>query len=240
MNTLEFSHVDFSIGGRLIVRDVSLAMETQQTLAILGASGSGKSTILRLIMGLIRPDRGQVKVLGQDITRMAYRDLVQLRRRMGIVFQGGALFDSLTVGENVGYYLMEQQHMSHAQAEPRIRAMLNLVGLEDTMDMMPEELSGGMRRRVAIARTMIYQPQLILYDEPTTGLDPIASNVILDLINRLKRENKVTSVVVTHDLDDAAALGDCFVVIREGSVAWSAGRRQFLSRQSEVVQAYYR
>lgn len=236
---LELRHVHYAVGGTPILRDVSFTVGEQETLAVLGASGSGKSTILRVILGLARPESGQVLVHGTDITRIDYDELVALRRRLGIVFQEGALFDSLTVGENVGYYALEHERRTHAEVEPRVRAMLDLVGLGHTLDMMPEELSGGMRRRVAIARALIYQPELILYDEPTTGLDPVASAAIVELIGRLKAERRVSSVLVTHILDDAAALADRFVVIRAGAVAWSGSRREFLARRTRIVKEYF-
>jgi len=240
MPMLELHHVNYSIGGKPILQDVSLAVNEQETLAILGASGSGKSTILRVILGLAAPDSGQVLVRGTDLAEISYRELSETRKRMGIVFQEGALFDSLTVGENVGYYYLEHTRQTHAEVEPRVRAMLETVGLSHTLDMMPEELSGGMRRRVAIARALLYQPELILYDEPTTGLDPVASGSIVELINRLKREHRVTSVLVTHDLEDAAAVADRFVVIRAGRVAWSGSKREFTDNRERMISSFYR
>lgn len=239
MTMLELRHVYYSIEGRPILRDVSLSVGEQETLAVLGASGSGKSTILKIILGLARPDKGQVLVQGTDLTQISYAELVRLRARMGIVFQEGALFDSLTVGENVGYYLMEQEQMTPAEVEPRVRSMLELVGLGNAIDMMPEELSGGMKRRVAIARALVYQPRLILYDEPTTGLDPAAVESIVELINRLKWERQVTSVMVTHDLEDAAAVADYFAVIRNGEVVWRNNREGFLAHRDKAVEAFY-
>jgi phospholipid/cholesterol/gamma-HCH transport system ATP-binding protein len=236
---LALEHVEYTIGGKAILRDVSLNAPAKQTLAILGASGSGKSTILRVILGLAQPDRGAVRIGDKDITQIAYAELVEIRKRMGIVFQEGALFDSLTVGENVGYYFLEHERQTHSQVADRVLAMLAEVGLEHTVDMMPEQLSGGMRRRVAIARALIYQPDIILYDEPTTGLDPVAGASILELINRLKAEHQVTSVIVTHDLEDAAQVADNFVVIRQGEVAWQGSKKQFVAKQPQVVKTFY-
>jgi phospholipid/cholesterol/gamma-HCH transport system ATP-binding protein len=237
---LELRHVDYAIGGKPILTDVTFTVPERETLAILGASGSGKSTILRVILGLAQPDAGEVLVRGRDLTRVSYDELVAARKRMGIVFQEGALFDSLTVGENVGCFYLEHQRMTHDQVEPHVRSMLETVGLGQTMDMMPEELSGGMRRRVAVARALLYKPELILYDEPTTGLDPVATASILDLINQLKREHHVTSIVVTHALDDAAVVADRYVVIQAGRVVWSGSRKEFARRKAEIVAEYYR
>ncbi len=236
---IELRNIDYSIGGRSILCGVDLTVGEQETLAILGASGSGKSTLLRIILGLIEPDRGEVWLFGKELSHMPYADLVEMRKRMGIVFQEGALFDSLTVGENVGYYYLEHTRQTHAEIAPRVQAMLDTVGLGHTINMMPEELSGGMRRRVAIARALIYEPKCILYDEPTTGLDPLASRTTTDLINRLKKEHRVASVIVTHDLEDALEVADHFVMIQGGRVAWKGSRRQFASQQSKLMDMFY-
>lgn len=235
---VELQAVNYAIAGNPILRDLSLSVAERETLAILGASGSGKSTILRVILGLAQPDAGRVLVAGKDLGRLAYEELVEVRKRIGIVFQDGALFDSLTVGENVGYYFMEHGRRTHEQVAPQVREMLRTVGLEHTLDMMPDELSGGMRRRVAIARALIYRPGLILYDEPTTGLDPVARDSILELINRLKHEHHVTSVLVTHSLTDAAKVADRFVVIRAGRAVWAGSRKQFLAQQNRLLALY--
>ena len=236
---IELKDIEYAIGEKIILRNVNLTVREHETLAILGASGSGKSTILRVILGLASPNRGQALVTGRDLNRITYAELVEVRKKMGIVFQDGALFDSLTVGENVGYYYLEHERQTHEQVAPRVQAMLETVGLPQTMDMMTDELSGGMRRRVAIARALIYHPACILYDEPTTGLDPIARDSILDLINRLKQEHRVASIVVTHSLNDAAKVADRFIVIRDGEVVWSGSRRQFLARQDEMIEKYF-
>jgi phospholipid/cholesterol/gamma-HCH transport system ATP-binding protein len=236
---IELRNIDYSVGGRSILKDVNLSVGEQDTLAILGASGSGKSTILRIILGLINPDQGEVWVHGKELSRISYEDLVEIRKKMGIVFQEGALFDSLTVGENVGYYYLEHTRQTHAEVAPRVQAMLDTVGLGHTINMMPEELSGGMRRRVAIARALIYHPSCILYDEPTTGLDPMSSKSITDLINRLKHEHRVASVMVTHNLEDALEVADHFIMIQGGGVGWSGTRRQFAGQQKKIMEMFY-
>ncbi|MBN1596340.1 ATP-binding cassette domain-containing protein [candidate division FCPU426 bacterium] len=236
---VELKNIDYAIGGNQILQDVSLTVGGKETLAILGASGSGKSTILKVILGLAKPDRGEVMIQGQDISLVTYSELVDIRKKIGIVFQDGALFDSITVGENVGYYFMEHKNLSHEEVEPLVLEMLDTVGLKHTLDMMPDELSGGMRRRVAIARALIYKPSLILYDEPTTGLDPVAKDSILELIDKLKEEHNVASVIVTHDLDDAYQAADRFVVIRNGQVVWGGTRRQFAAQRDKMIAKYF-
>jgi phospholipid/cholesterol/gamma-HCH transport system ATP-binding protein len=236
---VELKNIDYSIGRNQILRDVSLTVSGKETLAILGASGSGKSTILRIILGLAQPDQGQVLINGQDINQLNYTELVDIRKKLGIVFQDGALFDSITVGENVGYYFTEHEQLTHEEVEPQVMEMLTTVGLKHTLDMTPDELSGGMRRRVAIARALIYKPELILYDEPTTGLDPVAKDSILGLIDKLKTEHHVASIIVTHDMEDAAKAADRFVVIQEGRLVWSGSKRQFITQQNKMIAKYF-
>jgi phospholipid/cholesterol/gamma-HCH transport system ATP-binding protein len=236
---LELDHIDYTIGDKQILNQVSLQVQGQTTLAILGASGSGKSTILRIILGLAAPDSGRVLIHGRDISRVPYDELVDIRKSFGMVFQDGALFDSMTVGENVGYYFMEHDKKTHAEVETRVLAMLTTVGLRHTIDMMPDELSGGMRRRVAIARALIYKPELILYDEPTTGLDPVSRANILTLIEKLKQDHRVASIIVTHNLDDAAKVADHFLVIRQGRVAWSGPKKAFMRQHSTMIDRFF-
>lgn len=236
---LELKNVSYSIGDKQILDNVSLTVGGQETLAVLGASGSGKSTILRVILGLAKPDKGEVIINGRDITKVKYRELVDLRKKFGMVFQDGALFDSLTIGENVGYYFLEHDRKSHEEVEAEVLEMLQTVGLSHTIDMMPDELSGGMRRRIAIARALIYRPELILYDEPTTGLDPLSRNSILELIDKLKKEHHVASIIVTHNMDDAEKVADRFMVVQDGAVAWEGKKRAFMSKHNEIISKYF-
>ena len=220
---VEFKGVDFSYGPVKILKDLDFSVEPKEILVILGGSGSGKSTILRLLMGLIDADCGIVNFAGEDLTKVSLARLVQVRVRMGMVFQEGALFDSLTVGENVGYYLLEHgmdNRRGLKEVERRVRETLKLVGLEHAIDMMPSQLSGGMRRRVAAARTLIYSPDLILYDEPTTGLDPATCENFCRVMLDIRRERSVTSIMVTHNMEDAWTVGDKFLLLREGRIEW--------------------
>jgi phospholipid/cholesterol/gamma-HCH transport system ATP-binding protein len=231
---VETRQVNYSVDGRQILHDLNFYLRDQETLAILGSSGTGKSTLLKLILGLYRPDSGEVLIEGRDINALSYEELVEVRKKLGIVFQEGALFDSLTIGENVGYYLME-----HREVEPLVLEMLETVGLGHTIDMTPDQLSGGMRRRVAIARALIYNPSLILYDEPTNGLDPVATDNILRLINQLKHHRKVASVIVTHDFNDAARVADHFVIIQHGRIAWRGSRHDFLANRKRMLCEFF-
>jgi len=202
--------------------EVSFTVPRARTRVILGPSGSGKSTILRLLMGLWKPDAGAILVDGEDVTSVMPARLQQIRRRMGIVFQQGALFDSMTVGENVGYTLIEDGHVEEDEIEGTVRSYLSLVGLDTNLvDRMPEELSGGMQRRVAIARALASRdPDILLYDEPTTGLDPQSAERITDLIVRLRDTMGKTAVMVTHDIPDAFKVADQITVVDQGRVVF--------------------
>ena len=191
------------------------------TEIILGGSGSGKSTILKLILGLIKPESGVIEIDGVDISRMEEPDLMKVRAGMGMVFQEGALFDSLTVAENVGFRLREHEELTEEEFESRVRSVLGFVDLEEFYERMPSDLSGGQRRRVALARAIVHRPQLILYDEPTTGLDPIIGSTICDLIVKLRDLEGVTSVLVTHQLRDAFQVAQSFIMVKDGRTVYN-------------------
>jgi len=191
------------------------------TEIILGGSGSGKSTILKLILGLIKPESGVIEIDGVDISRMEEPDLMKVRAGMGMVFQEGALFDSLTVAENVGFWLREHEELTEEEFESRVRSVLGFVDLEEFYERMPSDLSGGQRRRVALARAIVHRPQLILYDEPTTGLDPIIGSTICDLIVKLRDLEGVTSVLVTHQLRDAFQVAQSFIMVKDGRTVYN-------------------
>src|SRR6187402_1467201 len=198
-----FDKVDLAFDEKVILRQVSFTLQTGHTKIFLGASGAGKSTILRLTLGLLRPDSGHIFVNGEQIDGMGEGDLMRARADLGMVFQEGALFDSLTVRENVGYKLFEELYWPMDKANKRIEEVLGFIGLGDFIDRMPSELSGGQRRRVAIARAMAAKPRILLYDEPTTGLDPITALTVDEEIIKLRDLEGVSSIVVTHQMRDA-------------------------------------
>jgi phospholipid/cholesterol/gamma-HCH transport system ATP-binding protein len=224
---IEFRNVYFSIGERDILSDVSFLVPRGKTRVILGPSGSGKSTILRLLMGLWHPDSGNILVNGEDISQSTPGRLRQIRQGMGIVFQQGALFDSMTVGENVGYTMLEDKRPEE-EIEEAVEKYLSQVGLDPELrDRMPDELSGGMQRRVAIARALSARnPEIILYDEPTTGLDPQSAERITDLIVHLRETMGKTSIMVTHDIADAFKVGDGITVLDRGRVVFDGTSEQ--------------
>ncbi len=203
------------------LKGTSFEVTAGSTEIILGGSGSGKSTILKLILGLIKPESGTVEVDGVDIGRMEELELMKVRAGMGMVFQEGALFDSLSVAENVGFRLREHEDLTEDEFESRVRSILGFVDLAEYYDRMPSDLSGGQRRRVAFARAIAHRPKLVLYDEPTTGLDPITGSTICDLIVKLRDLEGVTSVLVTHQLRDAFQVAQSFVMMRNGQMAFN-------------------
>ena len=203
-----FDRVSLAFDDNVILKNISFTMITGHTKIILGASGSGKSTILKLILGLLRPDEGVIWVNGERVDEMTEPQLMKVRADLGMVFQEGALFDSLTVAENVGYKLYEETNMPSDQVRSRVEEVLGFIGLGECSDRMPSDLSGGQRRRVAIARAMAAKPRILLYDEPTTGLDPITANTVDDEIIKLRDLENVSSILVTHQLRDALLRGD--------------------------------
>src|SRR5262252_1704057 len=197
-----FDNVSIAFEDNVVLNGVSFQLPRGETKALFGVAGSGKSTILKLTLGLLRPDSGSIFLLGQEVTAMSEQELFELRRRVGIVFQESALFDSLRVRDNVAFRLVEER-ISEPEIDRRVREVLRFVELEHTIDMFPAELSGGMRRRVAIARAIITQPEALLYDSPTGGLDPVTSNTIIELIVKQRDVSKTSSLLVTHRLQDA-------------------------------------
>jgi phospholipid/cholesterol/gamma-HCH transport system ATP-binding protein len=210
-----FDNVSLAFDDKVILREISFTLITGHTKIFLGASGAGKSTILKLILGLLKPDEGVIWVNGERIDLMTESEMMKVRSDLGMVFQEGALFDSLTVAENVGYKLYEESDMPLDEVRRRVEEVLGFVGLSEHIDKMPSELSGGQRRRVAIARAMSFKPRILLYDEPTTGLDPITANTIDDEIIKLRDLENVSSIVVTHQLRDAFRVAT-FEANREG------------------------
>ena len=215
-NVVSLDHVNLAFD-QPILEDVSFHAAAGETVTVLGESGTGKSTILKLLLRLLVPDRGKVYIEGDEITQLTFDDALKVRQKMGMVFQGAALFDSMTVYENVAYPLREHTHLSEDEIEARVREKLEFVDLEPdrVMDQMPAELSGGMKKRVGIARGMANNPKIMLYDEPTSGLDPLTTATITHLILKLQRELNVTSVVVTHDVRSAFRMASYIAVLNQ-------------------------
>ncbi|MCK4606799.1 MAG: ATP-binding cassette domain-containing protein [candidate division Zixibacteria bacterium] len=238
---IELKNVDFSYGDHSVLRNISFTVDDSEAVVVMGPSGSGKSTILRLILGLETSQRGEVNVDHRDICRMNEKSKRRIRRKIGMVFQDGALFDSLSVGENVGYYLIEHTALPWKEIGLRVRSMLGFVGLDadEVIDKLPDQLSGGMRRRVAIGRALLStDPEIMLYDEPTTGLDPYATRNVVNLINKLHRERTVSTIVVTHQIADAFAMADRYVVVYRGELAFDGSYEQLRDCRDTRVQEF--
>lgn len=213
---IELRNVTKRFGRQLVLDGASLAFRRGETTVVIGESGTGKSVLLKHIVGLLRPDAGEVWVDGRRVDRLSAKEWTQVRKRFGVLFQGAALFDSMTAGENVAFPIREHRSLSDAAVQEIVLAKLRMVGLEEFADKKPAQLSGGQRKRVGLARAIAMDPEVILYDEPTTGLDPIRADVINELILKLQRELGVTSIVVTHDMASAYKVADRIVMLYRG------------------------
>ena len=234
-------NLSFTYGNEMVLDDLTLTVNKGETLVILGGSGAGKSTLLRLIIALIRPTRGNVSVFDKDIAVLSERQLRPLRGRMGFVFQGGALFDSVTVAENVGYSLrIANPKISQAEFRKTVMETLEYFEMADFYSVYPADLSGGQRKRIAIARATITHPEIILYDEPTSGLDPIVSKRINRLINRLRIDQNITSIVVTHILQDAFEVATRMVMLKDGRMVFEGQSDDLLLSKDPYIQQFVR
>lgn len=237
---IELRDVTLAFGDRVVLDGINLSVAERETLCVLGGSGAGKSTILRLILGLLDPTEGEILVKGRDMSTSSYSDVLEIRREMGMVFQGAALFDSLTVFDNVGFYLFEHSGLPEEVIAERVTAALEVVDLdpETVMPLLPSELSGGMRKRVGLARALIHEPCMLLYDEPTSGLDPITTRTIDELILKLQRDLGVTSVVVTHDLESAFRIADRLALLSEGRIVFEGSAEEMRDADDQYVREF--
>lgn len=227
-----------SFGGNEVLKGVNLTIYKGETVVVLGRSGCGKSVLLRHMIGLMRPDSGKILVDGVDVTKLKHDDLYEMRKKFGMLFQGAALFDSMSVWENVGLGLMEHTGLSVEEIRKIICRKLELVGLSRMDDLKPAELSGGMKKRVGLARAIAMDPPVILYDEPTTGLDPIMADVINELIRELQNSLDITSVAVTHDMKSACKIGDRLALLFDGSIVFEGTPDEIRSTDDELVKQF--
>lgn len=235
---ISFEHVCKSFGDFVVLKDVSFFVNPGETLCILGRSGVGKSVSLQIIMGFLRPDSGIVRVAGQDIAGFTERQMQEVRRKVTMVFQSGALFDSITVGENVAFPLREREHMEEDQIQQLVKGLLEMVGVAGMENLLPSDLSTGMKRSVAIARALAAQPSAILYDEPTTMVDPLMGHLLGELIQRLKMQLHLTSIVVTHDTRFAEKLADRVVFLHEGTARFFGTMEEMRQSPDEVLREF--
>ncbi|WP_041245308.1 ABC transporter ATP-binding protein [Geotalea uraniireducens] len=235
---IRMEKVCYSVGGRQIIDGFDLYLEQGIDRTILGVSGVGKTTILKLLLGLLPADSGRITIDGRDIAGLPERELIRLRKKIAIVFQGGALFDSMTVGENVGYRLFEEGKLSEAEIERIVLEKLGFVGLEQAIDLYPAELSGGMKKRVAIARALAADPDYIFFDEPTTGLDPIGVYNICTLMLRLQQEGK-TTLMVTHDMQTAFAVSKRFSFIHNARLIFEGTKEELTAARIPETREFF-
>jgi len=258
---IRFENVTLAFDDKVVLDDISFRLPHGETKAIFGVAGSGKSTILKLALGLMKPDSGRIYALGEEVTEMTENALFDLRGQIGMVFQESALFDSRTVRENVAFRLMEEGSVPDDEIERRVREALSFVELERTVDMFPSELSGGMRRRVAIARAIVTQPEILLYDSPTGGLDPVTSTTIVELIVKQRDVYKTSSLMVTHRLQDAFVMAThyfdrqanrmmalpkgvhcevpmAFLILRDGKVIFDGDLDELARTRDEYIREY--
>jgi phospholipid/cholesterol/gamma-HCH transport system ATP-binding protein len=238
---VEVENLNLIIEGRHILKNVSFKINKGEIFTILGGSGSGKTTITKCIVGLLKPTSGSIKVFGKEITQINPLELNSLRKEIGYVFQGAALFDSLKVWENVVFYYLEHSHMKEEELKEIALTYLNMVGLgEHTLELYPSELSGGMKKRVGIARAIATQPKLVIYDEPTSGLDPITSRLIDNLIKELRDKTSSTALVVSHDMVSAFTISDRIMILREGEVVLIGTPQEVLESKDSFVREFLR
>ncbi len=241
-SAVELEDVSVSFGSKPVLSGVSFRVDKGETLCVLGGSGAGKSTILRCILLLTRPDTGRVHVLGRDITEAPLEEVLEVRRRLGMVFQASALFDSLSVYENVAFPLREHTDRPEAEIARRVREVLSFVDLDtdDVSDLLPAALSGGMKKRVAIARAIVEEPEVFLFDEPTSGLDPITTRTINELTIKMRRELEVASVVVTHDIRAAFRIANRVALLYEGRIVFEGTPEEMIASEDEYVREFLR
>ncbi|MEJ0089018.1 MAG: ABC transporter ATP-binding protein [Limisphaerales bacterium] len=235
---IEVRHLQKSFGAAKILNDVSFQIENGESVVIIGRSGGGKSVLLKHIVGLLKPDSGEVLIDGENIELLNERQLLRVREKFGMVFQGAALFDSMTVAENVAFPFRNHKHLTAGEIASRVAAALDMVDLPGTQNRKPAELSGGMRKRVGLARAIVYEPQIVLYDEPTTGLDPIVSDSIDKLIIRVRDQLKVTSIVVTHDMRSARRVGNHVLMLHDKSIYANCTPESLFASPDPIIRQF--
>ncbi len=235
---IEIENLNVSLKDREILKGINLTVGERESVVVLGPSGSGKTVFLKSLLGLIKPSSGKLKVLGYDLFNITAEELFDLRKKTGMVFQNAALFDSMRVWENVGFSLLEHSDLSEEEIRNQAQQALLAVGLSDVLDKMPEELSGGMKKRVGIARALMIKPQVLFYDEPTAGLDVITATSVMKLIENIHREFNTTDLIVTHDLSIARNFADKIAVINEGRILAAGKWEELLKSENEFIKYF--
>jgi phospholipid/cholesterol/gamma-HCH transport system ATP-binding protein len=238
---VEINNLMIGFDSEYVLKDLSLKLFQGENLVVLGKSGSGKSVLIKCIVRLLSPDSGTVKVLGQDVSQLNNKGLAALRQKIGFLFQSGALYDSMTVKQNLDFPLRRiKKDISKEERDDKIAEVLKNVGLPDILDKMPSELSGGQRKRVSLARTIVVDPMIMLYDEPTTGLDPVTSDEISELINKVQEKYKTSSLIITHDIECARATADRVIMLLNGEVHSEGTVEEFNASKDELIRSFFK
>jgi phospholipid/cholesterol/gamma-HCH transport system ATP-binding protein len=238
---IEIEHLEKSFGQQEVLKDVSLTLKAGENLVVLGKSGTGKSVLIKCIVRLLYPDNGSIHVFGRDVNMLTTSELALLRQKIGFLFQGGALYDSMSVKQNLEFPLRRiNKHLKPSEINNKIKEALDNVGLYDTLDKMPSQLSGGMRKRISLARTIVVDPQIMLYDEPTTGLDPATSDEISILINDVQKKYKTSSIIITHDIACARTVASRVVMLHEGTVYQEGDIDFFEKSKDPLIRSFFK
>jgi len=237
---IEIEHLKKSFGNLAVLRDMTIKVLKGENLAVLGKSGSGKSVLIKCMVGLLEPDEGKVVILGKDVSGLNRNELNGLRKKIGFLFQSGALYDSMTVRENLEFPLRDEKIETQEELDALVLEAITNVGLEEAIDKMPSELSGGMRKRVGLARTLILKPDIILYDEPTTGLDPITSKEISQLILDVQEKYKTAAIIITHDVECARMTANRLIIIKDGEAAAEGTFEELAQSKDKLISSFFK
>jgi len=238
---IEISNLKKSFGKQAVLKDVSLQLFNGENLVVLGKSGSGKSVLIKCIVRLLNADKGIINVLGEDVSKLGSDGLGELRQKIGFLFQSGALYDSMTVKQNLEFPLQRiRKNLSKKEMDEKILEVLENVGLSDALNKMPSQLSGGMRKRISLARTIVVDPLIMLYDEPTTGLDPVTSDEISSLINDVQKKYKTSSIIITHDMECVRATADRVIMLQDGEVYLEGKLDEFEKSTDELIKSFFK
>ncbi len=239
VSIVEIENLSKAFGDNIILDNISLNVKTGENLVVFGRSGTGKSVLLKCIIGLLKPDSGNIYIKGKDVTKVSHKELNKIRKHTSFLFQGAALYDSMTVRENLAFHLTRNVKVTPKEAEEKIIHTLDLVSLREAIDKMPSELSGGMKKRIGLARAIITDPEVIFYDEPTTGLDPISSKEISELIRDLQKQLNMTSIIVTHDLICANIIADRAIFLKGAQIAYEGTLEELINSNDKYLQNFF-
>ena len=238
---IDIQNLKISFGSLNVLNDISLHLKSQENLVVLGKSGTGKSVLIKCIARLLKADEGTITVLGEEVNALKIEELNEIRKKIGFLFQSGALYDSMTVKENLEFPLRRiRKELSQSEIDAKVTETLANVGLEDVLNKMPSELSGGMRKRISLARTIIVDPEIMLYDEPTTGLDPITAEEISELINDIQKKYKTASIIITHDMECVRTVADRIIMLKDGVVYKEGSLSEFENSTDSYVSSFFK